>query len=99
MTEPLHVSWSGAGDPVLLVHGSFFTARETFAEQAELADELRLGLVDRRGFGLSPDTPRVDFERDADDLVGLLAEPMHVLAQRSVLLREEDVGADRPGRR
>jgi pimeloyl-ACP methyl ester carboxylesterase len=79
VTGPLHVAWSGAGEPVLLVHGSFFTARETFAAQAGLADEFRLGLVDRRGFGRSPDTPRVDFERDADDLVALLGEPMHVV--------------------
>jgi pimeloyl-ACP methyl ester carboxylesterase len=77
--KPLHVAWSGAGEPVLLLHGSFFTASETFAAQAGLADELRLGLVDRRGFGRSPDTPRVDFERDADDLVALLVEPMHVV--------------------
>jgi hypothetical protein len=35
----------------------------------------------------------------AHELADELAEPMHVLAQRTVLLREEDVGADRPGRR
>jgi len=35
----------------------------------------------------------------AHDLADELAQAMHVLAQRAVLLREEDVGADRPGRR
>jgi pimeloyl-ACP methyl ester carboxylesterase len=78
MADALHVSWSGAGEPVLLVHGSFATAR-TFAEQAPLADEFRLGLVDRRGFGASPGTERVDFERDAADLAALLDEPAHLV--------------------
>jgi pimeloyl-ACP methyl ester carboxylesterase len=75
----LHVSWSGSGEPVLLVHGSFALARDAFAEQAPLADEFRLGLVDRRGFGASPDTARVDFEQDAEDLVRLLDEPAHLV--------------------
>src|SRR6185503_15199225 len=35
----------------------------------------------------------------AHELADELAEPMDVLAQRAVLLREEDVRADRPGRR
>ena len=35
----------------------------------------------------------------AHELADELAEPVHVLAQCTVLLREEDVGADRPGRR
>jgi pimeloyl-ACP methyl ester carboxylesterase len=75
----LHVSWSGSGEPVLLVHGSWSTARDTFAAQAALADEFRLGLVDRRGFGASPDTERVDFERDGDDIAGLLDERAHLV--------------------
>jgi pimeloyl-ACP methyl ester carboxylesterase len=79
VAEELHVSWSGAGEPVLLVHGSFTPASRTFAEQASLADEFRLGLVDRRGFGSSPATERVDFERDAEDLAALLAVPAHVV--------------------
>jgi pimeloyl-ACP methyl ester carboxylesterase len=76
--DAIHVSWSGTGEPVLLVHGSFATSR-TFAELAPLADEFRLGLVDRRGFGSSPDTERVDFERDAKDIAALLDEPAHLV--------------------
>ena len=34
----------------------------------------------------------------AHELADELAEPMHVLAQRAILLREEDVRADRAGR-
>ena len=73
------MSWSGAGEPVLLVHGSFTPGSRTFAEQASLADEFRLGLVDRRGFGASPATERVDFERDAEDIAALLDERAHVV--------------------
>jgi pimeloyl-ACP methyl ester carboxylesterase len=79
VTERLHVAWSGAGERVLLVHGSFQPAERTFSKQAVLADEFRLGLVDRRGFGASPDTERVDFERDAKDLAALLDEPAHLV--------------------
>lgn len=64
---------------MLLVHGSFALAREAFVEQAPLADEFRLGLVDRRGFGASPDAARVDFEQDAEDLARLLDEPAHLV--------------------
>jgi pimeloyl-ACP methyl ester carboxylesterase len=79
VTEALHVDWSGSGERVLLVHGSFWAADRTFAAQRPLADEFRLGLVDRRGFGLSPDTERVDFDRDAEDLAALLHEDAHLV--------------------
>jgi pimeloyl-ACP methyl ester carboxylesterase len=75
----LHVSWTGAGERVLLVHGSFALASYVFEKQDPLANEFRLGLVDRRGFGRSPDAERVDFERDADDLTLLLGEPAHLV--------------------
>lgn len=75
----LHVTWWGSGERVLLVHGSFALARDVFVEQGPLADEFRLGLVDRRGFGASPDTPRVDFEQDAEDIACLLDEPTHLV--------------------
>lgn len=78
-SDSLHVSWSGSGERVLLVHGSFAVACDVFAEQAPLADEFRLGLVDRRGFGASPDAARVDFEQDAADLARLLDEPAHLV--------------------
>lgn len=77
--SPLAVAYTGAGATVLLVHGSFTVGRETFAAQAELTDEFRLGVVDRRGFGSSPDTDRVDFERDAVDIAALLETPAHLV--------------------
>jgi pimeloyl-ACP methyl ester carboxylesterase len=76
---PLHVDWSGSGERVLLVHGSFWSADRTFAAQRPLADEFRLALVDRRGFGRSPDTVRVDFVQDAEDVAALLDEPAHLV--------------------
>jgi pimeloyl-ACP methyl ester carboxylesterase len=79
VAEALHVEWSGSGERVLLVHGSFWAADRTFAAQRPLADEFRIGLVDRRGFGLSPATERVDFDRDAEDVAALLDEPAHLV--------------------
>ena len=79
VADDLHVAWSGAGEPVLLVHGSFTPAAPTFAAQAPLADEFRVGLLDRRGFGANPDVERVDFERDAEDIAALLVEPTHLV--------------------
>lgn len=76
----LHVTEWGDGERALLVHGSFGWGEQAWARQKPLAERFRLVLVDRRGFGSSPDPDgRVDFERDAGDLADLLAEPAHVL--------------------
>ncbi|MGD3112809.1 alpha/beta fold hydrolase [Streptomyces sp. YGL11-2] len=78
---PIHVmTWDetgGQGPPAVFVHNIFtWGCDETygFAAQRPLADRYRLLLVDRRGYGHSPDTARSDFEADADDLIALLAE-------------------------
>ncbi|OKI10151.1 alpha/beta hydrolase [Streptomyces sp. CB02923] len=66
----------GAGVPVVFVHNIFTWGSDEaygFAAQRSLADRYRLLLVDRRGYGRSPDTGRSDFDTDADDLVELLA--------------------------
>ncbi|GAA2454263.1 alpha/beta fold hydrolase [Streptomyces glaucus] len=75
----LHVTvWDetgGTGVPAVFVHNIFtWGSDETygFAAQRPLADRYRLLLVDRRGYGRSPDTDRSDFDTDADDLVELL---------------------------
>jgi pimeloyl-ACP methyl ester carboxylesterase len=77
----LHVAaWGDAGQPALLVHGSFGWGEETWREQRPLAKGYRLLVVDRRGFGNSPEPDeRVDFERDADDVTALLDESMHLV--------------------
>ena len=70
----------GRGDRVLLVHGSIDDARATWVAQRPLAESYRLVLLNRRGFGNSPDAAGEDYEVDADDLVQVLREgPAHVV--------------------
>ena len=75
----VHVTVWGDGEPAVLVHGSFGWGEETWREQRPLADDYKLLLLDRRGFGASPANGRVDFERDADDVVELLGEGAHLV--------------------
>ncbi|MEV5342148.1 alpha/beta hydrolase [Streptomyces sp. NPDC052676] len=66
----------GRGTPALFVHNIFTWGSDEaygFAAQRPLADRHRLLLMDRRGYGHSPDTDRSDFDTDADDIVDLLA--------------------------
>ncbi len=68
----LNVLQLGSGPTIVFVHGST-SSGESFAAQAPLADRFTLRIVDRRGFGASPEPDgRVDFDRDAVDLVELL---------------------------
>jgi pimeloyl-ACP methyl ester carboxylesterase len=81
MTD-LRIDEFGGGVPALFVHGSMGWGLDTFPDQRILSDAgYRIRLVDRRGFGASPITDQVDFERDADDLVELLGEPHHLVGQ------------------
>ncbi|MFF2729082.1 alpha/beta fold hydrolase [Streptomyces sp. NPDC058008] len=80
--EPVHVTvWNAAPGtgastvPAVFVHGIFTWAEDAaygFAAQRPLEAGRPLLLVDRRGYGSSPDTARSDFETDADDIVRLL---------------------------
>ena len=78
-TSGVHVTVWGDGEPAVFVHGSFGWGEETWREQRPLADDYRLLLVDRRGFGSSPPDGRVDFERDADDVADLLDDGAHLV--------------------
>jgi pimeloyl-ACP methyl ester carboxylesterase len=73
------ITW-GAGDSVLLVHGSLLDGPSTWVHQRPLAERWELLVLQRRGFGASPSTDGEDFEHDADDLCDLLSEPIHVVA-------------------
>ncbi|MFB7121948.1 alpha/beta fold hydrolase [Kitasatospora sp. NPDC056273] len=63
--------------PALFVHNIFTWGSDPaygFAGQRPLADSRRLLLMDRRGYGDSPDTARSDFDVDAQDIEGLLGD-------------------------
>jgi pimeloyl-ACP methyl ester carboxylesterase len=94
----LHVSVTGSGPPALLVHGSMSFGALAFSEQAPLAAEFELHIVDRRGFGRSPDGGgRVDFASDAADLAELLDRPTHVLGHSYGAIACMLAAAERPG--
>jgi pimeloyl-ACP methyl ester carboxylesterase len=75
----VHVTVWGEGDPAVFVHGSFGWGEETWREQRPLADDYRLLLIDRRGFGRSAANGRVDFDRDADDVAELIGDGAHLV--------------------
>jgi pimeloyl-ACP methyl ester carboxylesterase len=75
----LNVTVWGEGESAVFVHGSFGWGEETWREQRPLADQYRLLLVDRRGFGGSSPNGRVDFERDAEDVAELLGDGAHLV--------------------
>jgi pimeloyl-ACP methyl ester carboxylesterase len=75
----LNITIWGEGDPALFVHGSFGWGEECWRAQRPLADQYKLLLVDRRGFGASTSNGRVDFERDAHDVAELLGNGAHLV--------------------
>jgi pimeloyl-ACP methyl ester carboxylesterase len=79
----VHVTlWCGAGTQapsVVLIHGSMTWGTACFESQRSLADSYRLLVVDRRGYGSSPDIDRSNYDIDAADVVELLGEGAHVV--------------------
>jgi pimeloyl-ACP methyl ester carboxylesterase len=76
----LHMTVWGDGPRAVLVHGSMSFGELAFSEQRRLGERWRIELLDRRGFGASPErSDRVDFEEDARDLAALLREPAHLV--------------------
>ncbi|MEV5765464.1 alpha/beta hydrolase [Micromonospora sp. NPDC052213] len=80
---PLHVTtWDAPqarDDQVILIHGTMTWGLAAFAGQQPLASHRRILVVDRRGFGASPDTEQSDYDVDADDIVGLMDRPTHLV--------------------
>jgi pimeloyl-ACP methyl ester carboxylesterase len=66
-------------DTVLLVHGTMTWGAACFQAQRPLARHYRLLVMDRRGFGDSPDIDRSDYEVDAADVVELLGDGAHLV--------------------
>jgi pimeloyl-ACP methyl ester carboxylesterase len=90
MGTPVHLTIWGEEHttraPVILVHGSMSWGTDEqygFAAQRPLADHFRLLIMDRRGYGASPDLAqeayRSDYEIDAQDVAELLADGAHLV--------------------
>jgi pimeloyl-ACP methyl ester carboxylesterase len=76
----LHVDVIGSGPAAVLVHGSFSFGALAFSQQRPLAEQFELHLVDRRGFGRSPEGEvPVDFQTEAPEIAALLDPPAHLL--------------------
>ncbi len=81
-TLELHVTRLGnLGDSIIFVHGGFGWGDECWAEQRPLASDYRLLLVDRCGHGHSPDIGRNSFEDQADDILAVAAQVVHLVGQ------------------
>lgn len=80
----LHVEAFGDGPPAVFVHGTFGWGLDTFPEQRALANEYRVLLVDRRGFGRSGPPERAEgWPADMHDVAEVLDEvgPAHLVGQ------------------
>jgi pimeloyl-ACP methyl ester carboxylesterase len=75
----LHVTVSGTGPRVVLVHGTLTTARQTWAKQQELAERWTLVVPDRRGYPPNPPDGQSDFEAEAGEIAALLGDGAHLV--------------------
>src|SRR4051794_41535 len=73
------VAERGEGPPVLFVHGSVVGAT-TWKKQRALGKRWTTKVLDRRGFGKSPETDRDDFQADAQDIAEALGPGAHLVA-------------------
>lgn len=104
--EPVAVTvWdasSGTGPPVAFTHGIFTWATDAeygFAAQRPLAQRYRLLMMDRRGYGSSPDIERSDYTLDAEDIVDVLgAAGAHLVGHANGALAALLAAAQRPER-
>jgi pimeloyl-ACP methyl ester carboxylesterase len=79
-TTDLHIEVWGDGAPVVLVHGSLALGAEEWDAQRPLTDAgYQLLVLDRRGYGDSPEANGEDFLRDADDIVPLMGDGAHLV--------------------
>ena len=64
---------------MLFVHGSVVGAT-TWKKQRALGKRWTTKVLDRRGFGKSPETDRDDFQADAQDICEALGDGAHLVA-------------------
>ena len=68
-----------AGQTIVFVHGSLNDGPTAFQAQLEIAARWKLRIPNRRGYGNSPRTDRVDPDVDAGDVITLLADGAHLV--------------------
>jgi pimeloyl-ACP methyl ester carboxylesterase len=73
----LHIETYGSGEPAVFVHGSGSWGAETFGAQRALADEFRVILIDRCGYGQSPAAGPIGWPTDTGVVADLLTELGH----------------------
>jgi pimeloyl-ACP methyl ester carboxylesterase len=79
-TGGLRIEAWGEGNPVVLVHGSLALGAEEWEAQRPLADAgYQLLVLDRRGYGASPEAEGEDFLRDAEDILELMGDGAHLV--------------------
>jgi pimeloyl-ACP methyl ester carboxylesterase len=79
MHGSLEVTYAGAGETVVLVHGSIVGAPITWRRQLELVEHFRLCIPNRPGFGASAPLERGDFEREAPLIAALMDGGAHLV--------------------
>ena len=67
------------GPAIVFVHGSLNDGMSAFQAQHDLAARWRLRIPNRRGYGNSLGTDRVDPDVDAGDIVEMLADGAHLV--------------------
>jgi pimeloyl-ACP methyl ester carboxylesterase len=76
----IHVETWGAGERVVLIHGSLAIGAEEWDAQRPLAEAgYELVIFDRRGYGKSAPADGEDFLRDAEDIAELMGDAAHLV--------------------
>jgi pimeloyl-ACP methyl ester carboxylesterase len=89
------VAERGEGPAVLFVHGSVVGAT-TWKKQRPLSKRWTVKVLDRRGFGKSPETDRDDFAADARDIAGALGDGAHLVAHSYGAIGAMIAASERP---
>src|SRR3954471_11597018 len=94
--QDLDVERTGAGPPVLFIHGDIVGPALTWRKQRELAEGWRLIIPSRPGFGASPPLERNDFEVEAPMFAELLGDGAHLVGHSCGAVIALLAAAERP---
>lgn len=75
----MHVELIGSGPRLVLLHGSVVPGWGTWGAQRPLAERFTLVLPIRSGYSPNPPLERIDFERQADELLEVLEPGDHLV--------------------